>query len=180
MQKINIIGTTGSGKSTLAKGLSAATGIPCFHIDALFWKPNWQESSDTELFEKIEAVVKQDRWILDGNYSRTSPIKWRNVDTIIWLDYSFARNFKQLLIRSLQRAFSKQELWENTGNVETFSKLFSRDSIMLWFFRNYQSNRSNYLQLMDDERYAHIQFVHLRNPKQTREFLDKTATLSGR
>ena len=42
MKKIVLIGSGGSGKSTLAKQLSHALGIPVYHLDTLFWKPNWK------------------------------------------------------------------------------------------------------------------------------------------
>jgi adenylate kinase family enzyme len=41
MQKIIVIGSSGSGKSTFSRKLSRAMNIPVYHLDALFWKPNW-------------------------------------------------------------------------------------------------------------------------------------------
>ena len=41
MNKIIVIGSSGSGKSTLSKQLSNILDIPVYHLDALFWKPNW-------------------------------------------------------------------------------------------------------------------------------------------
>ena len=53
MQKIIVIGVTGSGKSTLAKKLSTTFGYPYIQLDKLFWKKNWQGSSDEELFSHV-------------------------------------------------------------------------------------------------------------------------------
>ncbi len=36
MKKASIIGSGGSGKSTLAKALQEKTGIPAYHLDALY------------------------------------------------------------------------------------------------------------------------------------------------
>lgn len=45
------------------------------HLDVLFWKPGWVESSYEEFRPKVAAAVAEDRWIMDGNYSRTFDIR---------------------------------------------------------------------------------------------------------
>ncbi len=42
MKKIILIGSGGSGKSTLAKQLGNKLNIKVHHLDALFWKANWE------------------------------------------------------------------------------------------------------------------------------------------
>ena len=73
--RINVLGTSGSGKSTFSKKLADKLNVPYVQLDELFWKPNWTESSDEELFPKLEKAVSSDEWVLDGNYTRTIPIK---------------------------------------------------------------------------------------------------------
>jgi adenylate kinase family enzyme len=173
MNRINVIGTTGSGKSTFSAQLAEALGHPCIQMDELFWKPNWTESKDDEFLPKVSAALKGDVWVLDGNFSRTSTIKFERADTIIWLDYSYSRTLFQLLGRTVRRALFRQELWPNTGNRESFYKSFmTRDSILIWFFRFYKQNRIKYLRLMDAPEYRHIRFVHLRSPKERGDFLE--------
>lgn len=173
MKKINVIGTTGSGKSTFSKALAERLGYPCIHLDQLFWKPNWTESSDEELFPKVESVVRGKAWVLDGNYSRTNEIKWAHADTIVWLDYSYARTFCQLLQRTLTRAMSKEELWPGTGNSESFARaFFSKDSIFIWFFRCYKRNRRKYAALSHSFKDSHVKFIRLRSPRDARAFLE--------
>lgn len=41
MNRIIVIGSSGSGKSTLSRKLSKSLDLPVYHLDALFWKPNW-------------------------------------------------------------------------------------------------------------------------------------------
>lgn len=88
MERVMIIGCGGSGKSTLARQLGEKTGLPVVHLDKLFWKSGWVESSKTEIDAKITAAMVEDRWILDGNYNRTLPMRLERCDTVIWLDYS--------------------------------------------------------------------------------------------
>jgi adenylate kinase family enzyme len=88
MQRVAIIGSSGSGKSTLAVRLGELTGLPVVHIDALSWLPNWVARDLPEFDRLLAAEVARERWIIDGNYSRTMPARLAAADTIIWLDYS--------------------------------------------------------------------------------------------
>ncbi len=46
--RIVVVGPSCSGKSTLASQLAALSGASFIELDALFWKPNWQESDPEE------------------------------------------------------------------------------------------------------------------------------------
>lgn len=88
MERIMIIGCGGSGKSTLARALGEKTGLPVVHLDKLFWKPGWVESTKEEIDEKIRAEMNKPSWIMDGNYNRTMAERIRHCDTVIYLDFS--------------------------------------------------------------------------------------------
>ena len=93
MKKINVIGTSGSGKTTFSRQLAEKLGYPYIEMDALFWGKNWQQSTDEVFFRKLEEAMEQEKWVLDGNYSRTTDIKWKEADTVIWIDFNFIRTF---------------------------------------------------------------------------------------
>lgn len=174
MNKINVVGTSGSGKSTFSRTLATKLGHPYIEMDAIFWKANWQESSDEEFFSALKSILSQDTWVLDGNYNRTSEIKWADIDQVIWIDYSFSRTVYQAVKRAFIRSVTKTELWENTGNIETFTKsFFSRDSIIVWTLKTYKRNRVRYTEMFNDPRYRHIEFVRLTSPKMTKAYIDK-------
>ncbi|GGA86895.1 DNA topology modulation protein [Ornithinibacillus halotolerans] len=86
MKKIILIGSGGAGKSTLAKKLSEKLNIEVYHLDALFWKPNWVGVSRQEQIEVQHDLVKKEEWIIDGNYGGTIDIRLQAADTIIYLD----------------------------------------------------------------------------------------------
>lgn len=176
-RRINVVGTSGSGKSTFARQLAMILQLPHIEMDALFWKPDWLESSDEEFFARIEDVTNQEEWVLDGNYTRTTPIKWRRVEMVIWLDMSFPRTFSRVTKRAFHRSISQQEIWPGTGNRETLRKaLFSRDSIILWMLTSYRRNRQKYLETMNSPDYKQISFVHLTTPGEVNQFLEVLST----
>ena len=177
MKKINIVGTSGSGKSTFSKQLADCLGYPYIELDSIYWGPNWSEPSDEVLFKNLETALDQEVWVLDGNYSRTTPIKWKAVDTVIWLDFSFRRTLYQAVRRAIYRAYTQQELWPGTGNRESWRLLFSKDSIVLWTLKSYWKIRKRYLAIMKDPVYAHITFVQLKSPKACKQFLESLNTL---
>lgn len=88
-QKILVIGCAGSGKSTLSKELRDITGLPLFHLDNIWWKADKSHISREEFDQKLDEILLTDRWIIDGNYSRTYEMRFRECDTVIFLDYPF-------------------------------------------------------------------------------------------
>ena len=87
MERIQIMGCSGAGKSTLARKLGEKTGLPVVHIDSLFWKSGWVESTKAEIDEKILREASEEKWILDGNYSRTLQARLDRCDMVIYLDF---------------------------------------------------------------------------------------------
>ncbi|MDR9890333.1 adenylate kinase [Pseudenterobacter timonensis] len=161
--KINLVGTSGSGKSTLARRLAAELHLPYIEMDTLYWRPRWQGTPDDLFMAKLDAALNASPgWVLDGNYNRTRPVKWRDVDLVVWVDYGFWRTFRQAVGRAIARAWTQQELWPGTGNRESFRQSFlSRDSILLWTIKTWRSNRTRYEADMRDPRYAHIRFIRI-------------------
>ena len=115
--RINVVGTSGSGKSTFAKSIAKKFNAPYVQLDELHWKPNWEESSDEEFFPKLEKALLSDMWILDGNYTRTIPIKWKRVQMVVYLDLPFHVVLYRIVKRSLLRGIRKEELWHGNRAV---------------------------------------------------------------
>ena len=173
-ERINVVGTSGSGKTTFARRLAALLDLPYCEMDALFWKPGWQESPDHEFFPKVEAVTGGPRWVLDGNYTRTLAIKWQQVQLVVWLDPSFLKTVCRVTARTVRRAFTREELWPETGNRESLGEaFFSRKSIIRWAMTTHRRNREKYTALMAAPQYGHIEFVRLRSAAQAALFLER-------
>jgi adenylate kinase family enzyme len=173
LSRVNVVGCSGSGKSTLSRRLAERLKHPYIEMDALFWKKDWAGSPDWELFARLEKALNREKWVLDGNYDRTTHIKWNSVTAVIWVDYSFARTLAQAVGRALRRAWTGAELWPDTGNRESFFRMiFTKDSILLWTIRTHKSVRKRYEERMTNPKFRHIHFIRLRSPAETRAFFD--------
>jgi adenylate kinase family enzyme len=172
-KKINVVGTSGTGKSTFSQKLAQRLNYPYIEMDKVFWEPNWKQPTDETFFAKLKSALDQETWVLDGNYSRSVPIKWEKVEMVIWLDYSFSRTLYQSVKRALKRSLTKEELWEGTGNRESFLKsFFSKESIILWMITTHKKVKLKYESALTNPKVAHIQCVRLRSPKEAEEFLN--------
>lgn len=176
MKRIIVVGVTSSGKSTLSQKLAKQLKYPHIQLDQLFWKKNWTESADQEFFRSIELATHKPHWIVDGNYARTNHITWPLADTVIWINLPLWVTLYQNITRSIKRAVYRKELWPNTGNKESLTRMFSKDSIVLWLFKTYSSNKKRYAKRLNDPLYSHINFIKLRSHKEIRQFLKTTDT----
>ncbi|MFA6422307.1 MAG: shikimate kinase [Candidatus Buchananbacteria bacterium] len=165
-KRINIVGSSGCGKSTFGNNLAMALNFPFIEMDQIFWGPNWYYPPDEEFFPKLENRLSGESWVLDGNYTRTIPIKWKNIQTVIWLDYSIFRIIFQAFKRAILRIISKKEFWPGTGNIETFKRSFlSKNSIILWSLSNLFKVKRKYNKIMTNPKYSYIKFIKLKSPR---------------
>lgn len=88
-QKIIVLGCSGSGKSTFSKRIHDAAGLPLIHLDNVWWKSDRSHISREEFDQKLGEILQEDKWILDGDYSRTYEVRFQSCDTVFFLDYDF-------------------------------------------------------------------------------------------
>ena len=87
MKRVMVIGCPGSGKSTFARALHRRTGLPLFHLDLMNWNPNGTAVDKPVFRARLMDAVRQDEWIIDGNYGSTMEVRLRACDTVFFLDY---------------------------------------------------------------------------------------------
>lgn len=86
MKKVIVIGCPGSGKTTFAEKLNKFTGLPLFHLDAIWHKPDKTHISRENFDEKISEIFEMQEWIIDGNYNRTIEVRLQQCDTVFLFD----------------------------------------------------------------------------------------------
>ncbi len=87
MKRIIVIGCPGSGKSTFSRELHRLTGLPLTHLDNLNWNPDGT-TVDKEVFRRrLFEVLRENEWIIDGNYGSTMEPRVLACDTVFFLDY---------------------------------------------------------------------------------------------
>ena len=100
--KIAIIGYSGSGKSTLAKKLSEIYNCPLLYLDTIQFEANWKIRDIDEGRLMVGEFLKNDSWIIDGNYREFLQEKrLQDADKIIFMNFPrricFPQAFKRYL-----------------------------------------------------------------------------------
>ncbi|MBQ3084040.1 MAG: adenylate kinase [Clostridia bacterium] len=86
MKRIMVIGCSGAGKSTFSRALQKKTGLPLYHLDLIWHKPDKTTISREEFDAALAEIVEREEWFLDGNYGRTLAVRMQKCDTVIFLD----------------------------------------------------------------------------------------------
>lgn len=164
MERILIIGCSGSGKSTLARALKEKLGLPVVHLDQLWWKPGWKNVTVEEFDSRLAMALNMDRWIIDGNYSRTMEVRLAKCDTIIYLDFSRWACLLGMCQRILHsRGKTRPDM--SDGCPERFSWEFVR-----WIWNFNKNNRvQNYTYLA---KARHAESIVLKNRREVKAFLE--------
>lgn len=86
-RRLLVVGHSGAGKSTLACQLGKRLDLPVVHLDRLYWQSGWNPVADDVFRERLAEVVVTDRWIIDGGYASTLPLRLERAQAVIWLDF---------------------------------------------------------------------------------------------
>lgn len=86
INKIIVIGCSGSGKSIFSTRLANILQLPLYHLDNIYWKPNWVPTPRNEFITIQHKIMSEGKWIIDGNYSSTLEIRFLQADVVFFLD----------------------------------------------------------------------------------------------
>lgn len=86
MKKAMVIGCSGAGKSTFSRKLRDKTGLPLYHLDMIWHKPDKTHVTREEFDARLGEILTRGEWILDGDYSRTMETRLQACDTVFLFD----------------------------------------------------------------------------------------------
>lgn len=167
-KKILVVGANGSGKTTFAQKLSQILSINHHELDNIYWKPDWQESKNEEFRSKVDEITLSPSWIIDGNYPRNQDLTIGRAETIVWLDVPYFKMLYRITKRSIHRILTQKPLWHD--NRESFRKLFSKDSIILFAMRTYGTKKSKYKRIINGNEFSDKNWVRIKNRSDEKKF----------
>ena len=163
--KIAILGNSGSGKSTLAKQLAEIYKIQLLFLDTIQFESDWKERDFDESRKLVAAFMKQDSWVIDGNYTKFFQTeRLLAVDQIIYMD--FPR--RVCLYRVLKRYFEFKNKSRDSISNGCIEKI---DFEFIWWILHEgrtRSQRDHYKKMIEDYK---DKIIVLKNKKQVDAFL---------
>lgn len=157
-----IIGCGGSGKSHLARSLGIKLGIAPVHLDACYYDQAWKPL-DQDAFSGLQReLVAAPRWIVDGNYASTLPIRLQAADTVIFLDLPGWTCLLGVLQRHVRNGGGQQQA---NGEYNRITWSFAR------YIIGYRNKMAPRVRSLIDEHAGHAQVVILRSRRAARRYL---------
>lgn len=172
MTKVALLGNAGGGKSTLCKVLSEAKGLPIYQLDKLQWNPGWEPTPIDEFNANHDAIVKKEKWIIDGMATLDSIEKrLKAADTIIFVDHPLWVHYWWAAKRQFMCLFrARPDFVEGCPMLPKTWELTK----MIW-----QINKHLRPMLLElTERHGKgKQVFHIRSPKELAQFLSVQCAL---
>lgn len=171
MERVILIGCGGAGKSTMARALGEKTGLPVVHLDQIFWRENWQSIPKEEFDRLLQIELEKPRWIIDGDYGRTLPLRLQYCDTVVFLDYPRLECLLGVIKRILT-SYGRSRPDMAPGCRERLDWEF-----LTWVWNWRKNKRQNILDALANAKGVRI--IILKNRKEGRKFLEENTIPSA-
>ncbi|HEY6794264.1 MAG TPA: hypothetical protein VI248_06240 [Kineosporiaceae bacterium] len=162
MDRVAVIGCGGSGKTYLSQRLATHLSLPVTHLDAEYYDSNWQPLPQDAFAARQRDLVAQPRWLIEGNYAGTLPIRLAAADTLVFLDLPAWT----CLLGILQRRWKYRGGQHQDGVYDRITWNFVT---YIWGYR--RSMRPRVRQLIA-EHGSHLQVVTLSSRRQAARWLE--------
>jgi RimJ/RimL family protein N-acetyltransferase/adenylate kinase family enzyme len=130
MRRVAVISSaSGNGKTTMGRELAGRIGVPFTEVDALVHGPNWTETPNDVLAQRLAPILASEGWVIDNVYRhKLGDLVLEAADLVVWLDLPMRVWLPRLLRRTARRLTGREVLWN--GNRESLrSAVWGRDSL---------------------------------------------------
>lgn len=158
--RICILGPSNSGKSTLAEAISRKTASHVVHLDQLYHRPdsNWIPREPEEFLRLHAMAVSQERWVIEGNYTKCIGERLARATGMILLDVPVTVS----LLRYIRRCYSSSP---RIGGLRTGREHVSWEMIKYITFVAPQ-NRLRHKKLYDRATLPKLQLISPQDAKE--------------
>ena len=170
MDRIVIVGCGGSGKSRLARELGAILSITPVHLDGLYYDQDWRPLDKDQFADVQRGLVVEPRWIIDGNYASSLPIRLAAADTVIFLDLPARACLRGIVQRRLRHWGGQHAA---TGVYDRITWDFIR------YIATYRKQMARRVRRLIAEHTGGAQVIVLRSRPAARRFLAQVAAGDG-
>lgn len=156
-----IFGRPGAGKSTFAFALSKKLNLPLYHLDKYFFEGKWKQRNYQEFLNDQQSIVNQDRWIVDGNQTKSFEMRYSKADLVLYFNYPRWLCY----VRVFKRLFDKNSAIDDRAKG-------CREAVRLdllkymWSFEKRVAGKIDELR----EKYPNVQFEEIKNDRQLNEY----------
>lgn len=166
MTRVAIIGNAGGGKSTLSRKLGRARDLPVHPIDQIQWRPGWVPVPPDEFVHQHDALLAQERWIIDG-WGPWDAIRARfeHADTIIVVDHPLWVHYWWAIKRQFMCVFRPRP--DGPPGCPMLPMTWVLLKLIWQIHRTQRPALLDLVATMND----HARVVHLRSPHQLRQFI---------
>ena len=119
--RVLIIGRPGSGKTTIGKKISKKFNIPSYTMDEIYWDKNWTRPNYDIFLKRLDSILTQDSWVIDGNYYESLDIRVNRATHVVYLDFPWWLCLYRYVKRSLDRYLSRELRLEKSREYQEIS-----------------------------------------------------------
>lgn len=166
MKKVAVVGCGGSGKSHVARELGRILDAPVTHLDAAFYDDEWNALPMDRFTQLQRELVAKPRWVIDGNYNSTLPVRLEACDTVILMDVS--------TVAALYGIFSRQ-IRHGAGHKGNGVHNRIHWGVIKYVATYRRKMRPRVMTKIEEFAAGRADVVLLANRRQTRRWLQKAA-----